>query len=185
MLISGCVDVLLPALSELEAQDSGAARVSSARALLNRFNGDGHAVALSQTQLKPAETPIGAAAASDYLDCFRKAKYAIRYAVHLTSSGSVTPVNPDKVPNDVHDFVGQRLPEELYYYLSRGLIGPRVLNWRTKMIVYETPPLDGVGGPVYRDMVRGSGITELRAQSLGLLTKSLHRYVSILPWRKV
>ncbi|KAI6912685.1 hypothetical protein D0869_08702 [Hortaea werneckii] len=179
MLLSGCIDILLPCLPELEPQD-GITRIQSARAMLTRFRDDGHAAALSVAQnsqmARPPTADPSPTPAMQYLDSFRRAKYAIRHAVHLTHEGHVTPFAAEKLPNDAHDFVGQRLPEEVYYYLSRGLIGPRVLNWRTSMSVTETPPLDGLGVGMYRDVVRGKGMNGLRAQALALLTKSLHRY---------
>lgn len=75
----------------------------------------------------------------------------------------------------MHEFIGQRLPEELYYYLSRGVAGPRVLNSRIRMQVFETPPLDGGNSQVYKDLVQ-TKLRPLRAQALALITRLLHRY---------
>jgi len=162
MLLSGCS--ILPPLPELEQQDNGVARIQTAKSLLQRFNQDGHAVCLQQP--KPDD---------EYLSSFRKAKFAIRHAISLTSSGHVEAREAERVPNNVHDFVGQRLPEEVYFYLSRGVAGPRVLNWRARMQVYETPPLDGGASQVYKDLVQ-ERLRALRAQGLALVTRSLHRY---------
>ncbi|MBM6387600.1 MAG: hypothetical protein JSY10_27070 [Paenibacillus sp.] len=35
-------------------------------------------------------------------------------------------MNVENAPNDIHEFIGYRLPDEIYYYLMRGLIGPQV-----------------------------------------------------------
>jgi hypothetical protein len=46
----------------------------------------------------------------------------------LTDEGEVKPLNIEQAPNDIHEFIGYRLPDEVYYYLVRGLIGPQVLT---------------------------------------------------------
>ncbi|KAK5117730.1 hypothetical protein LTR85_008705 [Meristemomyces frigidus] len=162
MLLSGCTNIL-PPLAELESQhEAGVARVQAARSLLRRFNDDGHAVCLQQKD-------------DDYLAAFRKARFVIKHCPVMTKEGRVEPRDADKVPNDVHEFVGQRLPEEVYFYLSRGVAGPRVLNCRTRMQVYETPPLDGGGSQAYKELVQEK-LRPLRAQALSLFTRLLHRY---------
>lgn len=44
----------------------------------------------------------------------------------MNEDGEVRPMNIEHVPNDIHEFIGYRLPDEVYYYLMRGLIGPQV-----------------------------------------------------------
>lgn len=158
MMLSGCTNIL-PPLAELESQhEPGVARIQAARSLLRRFNDDGHTVCLQQKD-------------SDYLEAFRKARFVIKHCPVLTVDGRVEPRDAEKVPNDVHEFIGQRLPEEVYFYLSRGVTGPRVLNCRTRMQVYETPPLDGGDSQAYRDLVREK-LKPLRGQALVSLTRS-------------
>ncbi|KAK4546310.1 hypothetical protein LTR36_001987 [Oleoguttula mirabilis] len=163
MLLSGCTSIL-PPLAELESQhEAGVARVHAARSLLRRFNDDGHTVCLQQ----PND--------ADYLAAFRKARYVIKHCPIMTGAGRVEPREAEKVPNDVHEFIGQRLPEEVYFYLARGVAGPRVLNCRTRMQVYETPPLDGGASQAYKEVVQEK-LRPLRAQALALFTRLLHRY---------
>ena len=162
MLLSGCCNTILPSLPELEHHEPGVARVQAARSLLRRFNDDGHTVCLQQKD-------------ADYLSSFQKARFVIRHVPLMTKAGHVEPLNADKVPGDLHDCIGQRLPDEIYYYLSRGVAGPRMLNCRTRMQVYETPPLDGGGSAVYKELVQEK-LRPLRAQALALLTRLLHRY---------
>lgn len=110
-----------------------------------------------------------------YRTLFQKAQFSIRYPVVTVADGQVEPLNWQSGPSDAHEFIGQRLPVELYLYLARGIAGPRVLNWRTKMQILETPPLDGGVSQTYKDVVQEK-LRPLRVQSLALLTQSLNRY---------
>jgi hypothetical protein len=35
------------------------------------------------------------------------------------------------IPQDLHDVFTHRLPDEVYFYLSRGLLSPHALIWLT------------------------------------------------------
>ncbi|KAI9315269.1 PIN domain-like protein [Dichotomocladium elegans] len=63
---------------------------------------------------------------SNYIDMFCRARCVIRYHPIITDEGEVRPLNADFAPNDIHELIGYRLSDELYYYLMRGLIGPQV-----------------------------------------------------------
>lgn len=63
---------------------------------------------------------------SHYVDMFCRARCVIKYHPVITDEGQVRPLNKEYAPNDIHEFIGYRLPDELYYYLMRGLISPQV-----------------------------------------------------------
>jgi len=159
MLLSGCS--LLPAFPAID-EESPVARVAATRSLLSRSGQDGHAVCLQGKD-------------EEYLNTFRKARFVIKHIASLTEDGTTKLKAADAVPNDIHEFLSQRLPDELYFYLSRGVAGPRVLNWRARMVIFETPPLDGGHSAVYRDLVQEK-LRPLRAQALALITRLAHRY---------
>lgn len=110
-----------------------------------------------------------------YLDKYRRTRMSIKHHVVLTADGNIELQDKEHAPGDVHEFIGQRLPEELYFYLSRGVIGPRSLEWLTSGVINLLPPLDGGESEEYRKLVRDQ-LTPWRTQSLGLLAHSLHRY---------
>ena len=110
-----------------------------------------------------------------YLDKYRRTRMLIKHHVILTADGNVEPLDSEHAPRDVHEFIGQRLPEELYFYLSRGVVGPRPLDWLTSGEINILPPLDGGESEEYHKLVRDL-LTPLRTQSLGLLAHSLTRY---------
>lgn len=158
-LISGYS--ILPIMSELEAI-TDIPKLPAAKQLLQRANNDIYTV-------------TGQSKEEGYQLLFHKAKHAIKHAVSFkVHSLEVFQDNFDTVTGDTHEFIGQRLPNELYFYLIRGLVGPRVLNWRTRMEILETPPLDGGLSPTYRDLV-STKLVPLRSQSLVMSTHLLHR----------
>lgn len=64
---------------------------------------------------------------TNYIDTFCRTRCAIKYHLVMNEDCEVKPMNIEHAPNDIHEFIGYRLPDELYYYLMRGLIGPQVI----------------------------------------------------------
>ena len=162
-LLSG--SSILPTMPEVDTDPTSVPKMQAARTLMTRFGFDGNATCLQAKD-------------ENYLELFHKARFALKHPVLLTSDGKVEPKNHKSAPHDIHLFVGQRLPEEIYYYLSRGLVGSRVLNWRARTELVEVPPLDGGNSKTYQDLVQEK-LRPLRAQALALMTHSLHRWYQV------
>ena len=158
-LLSG--SSILPPLPEVDT-DSPKSKMQAARGVMSRAGNDINTV-LNDTK------------DDNYRILFHKARYALKHPVVITMDGKVEHQNWESGPSDSHEFTGQRLPEEMYFYLSRGVIGPRVLNWRTRAETLETPPLDGGNSQAYKDLVQDE-LLPLRSQALALMTHSLNRY---------
>jgi hypothetical protein len=110
-----------------------------------------------------------------YADKYRRARLAVKHHPVLTAEGEVKPSMEGKLPNDAHEFIGQRLPDEIYHYLSKGLINTRILNWRATSEIVESPPVDGGESAEYRTLV-SSKLTPLRTTAINLLSSSLHNW---------
>lgn len=111
----------------------------------------------------------------DYLDKYKKAHTAIKHHIIITKDGDIETIDKENAPSDIHDCIGQRLPEELNMYLSRGMIQPRVLNWLTSGTIYITAPLDGGDSIEYQNLVKNK-LESMRRVALCLLADSVHRY---------
>jgi hypothetical protein len=160
-LISGCS--ILPALPELD-RDDVKSRILAATAMLKSFGSDIDALLRSKGRA--------------YQEDWYRAHFALKHPLLFEKDGTIKPkdwADNDKAPSDYTHFVGHNLPPELFQYLSRGLIGPRPINWRTKHELLETQPLDGGSSSSYRDLV-STKLRPMRAQTIGLLTSILHRY---------
>ena len=111
----------------------------------------------------------------NYLDRYQRGRSAVKHHVVLTEDGKVEPLHAEQAPSDVHEFIGQRLPEELYFYLSKGVVGPRVLNWLTSGELSETPPLDGGESTEYHRLVM-TQLSPMRLEALSLLSQPMSRF---------
>jgi hypothetical protein len=111
----------------------------------------------------------------NYLDRYRRAKMAVKHHVVFRENGVAQPLDVDHAPSDIHEFIGQRLPDELYFYLSRGIVGPRVPNWLTSGELTEGPPLDSSESGEYQRLVREK-LDKNRMQALALLSQPLSRF---------
>ena len=111
---------------------------------------------------------------TNYMDMFCRARCVIKYHPILTDEGEVRPLNPEMAPNDIHEFIGYRLPDELYYYLMRCLIGPQSINTLVSGVLIENAPLDNGDTTEYRNFLLG--LLSIRTQTLSLLTQPLHQF---------
>ncbi|CAE6464140.1 unnamed protein product [Rhizoctonia solani] len=126
---------------------------------------------------------------SNYAETFARARCMVKFALVLSSEGSVVPLpialsggstgttTAADIPSDLHDIFTNRLPDEVFYYLSRGLFTPQALVWLTSGQVIENPPLDNGETTEYRRFVKDvitEGATGPRATALALITSVLH-----------
>lgn len=79
------------------------------------------------------------------------------------------------VPNDVHDFITQRLPNEYYFYKSIGLATGKLFDAITTGVYPEDAPLGGGSSDSYRKLVKDS-VTNFKNKELNLLTQPINRY---------
>jgi hypothetical protein len=111
----------------------------------------------------------------NYIERYQKARSAIRNHPIYTIEGRIEPLDTASIPNNAIDYLQSRLPEEVYHYLSAGLINARVLQWRTTCHIFDVPPMDGGDSPEYRNLV-SSKLTPLRTTAISLLSSYLHNW---------
>lgn len=80
-----------------------------------------------------------------------------------------------RAPSDLHELIGLALPEELQYYLYRGMIGTRVLNWLMSGKISVSAPLSGGDSDAYRKLMIDD-LQPRREEALALLAYSINRY---------
>jgi len=132
----------------------------------------------------------------NYNEHYARTRSMIRFSLILSSDGSVIPlplavptptghshhthnVTAADIPQDLHDIFTNRLPDEVYYYLSRGLIGPQALAWLTAGTIVENPPLDNGEPNEYRRFIKEvitDSVTGPRTISLTLISTVLHQF---------
>jgi hypothetical protein len=110
-----------------------------------------------------------------YLDRYCRARSAIQFHAVMTKEGKAEPFDLNNAPRDIHEFLSFRLSDELYFYMSKGVISPRILNWITSGEILELPPLDGGESELYRSLVRDK-LKKTRSSCLSLLASTIHRF---------
>ncbi len=121
-----------------------------------------------------------------YADRYKKAIMTIRHHVIMDKKGVVAPLNFEYAPGDVHEFVGQRLPEELFFYLSKGILGPEIPNWLTSGEIVLSLPGGVLDSEPYRRLVIEL-LNPFRSEALKILAESLNYYyqsrvIKVSPW---
>ena len=148
----------------------------------------GHAAVLAY-----AEHP--AVKALQYPEHYARTRAMIRHSLILSSEGTVLPLplalTPTQhghhphhptaadIPADLHEVFTHRLPDEIYYYLSRGLLGPQALVWLTSGQIVENPPLDNGETTEYKRFVKEvvtDGQTGPRCTALALVSSVSHAF---------
>lgn len=111
-----------------------------------------------------------------YMEQWLKARALFKHHPYLNTEGDVVLLRADKAPGDVARVIGARLPRELYFYLSRGLVEPQIINALLSGVWRENIPLDGGETREYRNLL--DSLNDIRIQSLDLLhgSKQLHHY---------
>lgn len=130
---------------------------------------------------------------TQYTEQFTRTQCMIRFSLILSTEGIVQPLpltsgtgthyphinTAADIPVDLHEIFTHRLPDEVYFYLSRGLIGPQALIWLTSGQVVENPPLDNGETTEYRRFVKEvitEGATGPRATALALVSSVMNNF---------
>lgn len=111
----------------------------------------------------------------EYADRYKKSIMTIRHHVVLETNGVIAPLDFERAPGDVHDFVGQNLSEELFFYISKGLIGSQVPNWLTSGEMILSLHGGIMDSEPYRHLLIEQ-LNPLRTEALKILAESLHYY---------
>lgn len=164
-LLAGCE--MIPTLPWIETHTRKPTKIQTAVEELQNSNGSGYVVCMKHAESTKHQ-------ALNYTELYKWARMVVQHHVVMKSSGAIVVLDERNAPR-VHDFLTQRLPDELLGYMSRGLIGPRVLNWRASHEILEPPPLDNGESEAYRVLVQEQ-LREPREAAISLLSHSLHRF---------
>lgn len=113
--------------------------------------------------------------ALDFEDKYKRAVLSLKHHVVLDKEGKATLMGAEYDAGDAHEFIGLRLPEELYFYISRGMLGPRVPNWLASGEIGLALPVGCEDTDAYRRLM-GEQLTGLQTQTICLLSNSMHRF---------
>lgn len=84
-----------------------------------------------------------------------------------------------KVPTDIHSVISQRLPPEIYFYQSLGLLPIRLLEAITLGTFEVRPPLESGLGEGYKKLITSSNTVNVWDYQYNLITQLLARYYQV------
>lgn len=122
-----------------------------------------------------ADMHLNDASVPSYWEKYVRLDTGIKHHVVHHMDGHFGPLLLESVPDDLHDCVGLQLPRELIYYIYRGMIRPRVLDWLTKGETLVLAPFEGGDSIEYQNLVKNQ-LKPLREQALCLIAYDLHHY---------
>lgn len=115
----------------------------------------------------------------DWLDKFRKAKMAVDHCVTVQVDGVVNVKDYDTLTEDNVKYLGYQLPSELYHYLSKALIGPRVMNsFNSSLRSIVFPTLDGETSEEYRNLVTRS-LVPVKEAAVAIVASRINRWYGV------
>lgn len=110
----------------------------------------------------------------NWLDKFRKAKMIVKHCGTVRENGDVQIKDFNNLTLDNQAYLGLQLPAELYYYLSKALIGPRFMNSFLLLESLVLPTLDGVVSDEYRKLITRT-LVPLKETAAALIVSRIHR----------
>ncbi|KAF9427802.1 hypothetical protein BGZ94_004125 [Podila epigama] len=135
--------------------------------------------------LRQHRTGFNAVVKSSYVDIYCRTRCAMKFQPILTDDGHIEPMNKEEAPSDIHEFIGYRLPDEVYYFLSRGVLSESTLNTLLWGHAAEYSPLCNGETEEYRKFLT-TELFKLKAQTVALATAHLHsfyhRKVAVTYW---
>lgn len=127
-------------------------------------------------------------ATCEYMPILKENGLVVLYneAINAISQGLVekSPAQDSKhkksrVPNDVHNIISQRLPLELYFYHSIGILPHSILEAVTSGKLSVRPPIEGVKFNTYKTLIDSPKARKVLDAQFNLLTNLLARYYQV------
>ncbi|KAI0434696.1 nuclease-like protein [Xylaria sp. FL1042] len=116
----------------------------------------------------------------NWLQKYRRARMSVEHFIFIDETGEIKVSNYETLTHDNWEYLGYRLPEELYHYLDRGLIGGRLPSWISHGRIVVFPTLDGVSSPEYRHLVTDQ-LMGLRQLAVFLVLPRMNRGIQFKP----
>lgn len=110
----------------------------------------------------------------NWLDKFRKARMAIKHCQTIRESGAVHIQDYEHLTSDNVEYLGLQLPSELHYYLTKAVVGPRLMNCFASLEFLIYPTLDGVLSDEYRRLVT-EALPPIKTTTAALISSRIHR----------
>jgi hypothetical protein len=111
----------------------------------------------------------------EYMERFARTKGILTYMPIITSTTHVETLSKTAVPNNIAMLITPRLANEIYFYLSRRLVGHEMYDLLISDHLRVPAPLDGGDSQEFRNLV--NDMIPLRTTCLSLLAGHSNRFL--------
>jgi Temperature dependent protein affecting M2 dsRNA replication len=111
----------------------------------------------------------------DYTDRFARTKGCLTYMPVITDKNGVETLSKKNVPNNIAMLITPRLANEIYFYISRHLVGTNMYDLLISDHMKIHAPLDGGDSLEYRNLL--NEMIPLRTTCLSLLASHSNRFL--------
>lgn len=112
---------------------------------------------------------------TDYMERFARAKGILTYMPVITDKNGVETLSKKTVPNNIAMLITPRLANEIYFYISRHLVGTNMYDLLISDHLRIHAPLDGGESVEYKNLL--NEMTPLRTTCLSLLAGHSNRFL--------
>ena len=110
----------------------------------------------------------------EYLDRFARTKGILTYMPIIKDNGTVETLSKKNIPNNIAMLITPRLANEIYFYISRHLVGTNMYDLLISDHLKVHAPLDGGESQEYRNLL--NDMISLKTTCLGLLSSHSNRF---------
>lgn len=111
----------------------------------------------------------------EYADRFARTKGILTYMPIIKDDGTVETLSKKNVPNNIALLITPRLANEIYFYISRHLVGTNMYDLLISDHLKVRAPLDGGESQEYKNLL--NEMIPLRTTCLGLLAGHSNRFL--------
>jgi hypothetical protein len=111
----------------------------------------------------------------EYMERFARTKGILTYMPVMKDNGQVETLSKKSVPNNIAMLITPRLANEIYFYISRRLVGTEMYDLLISEHLKIHAPLDGGESQEYRNLL--NDMVSLRATCLSLLAGHSNRFL--------
>ena len=111
----------------------------------------------------------------EYVDRFARTKGILTYMPIIKDNGTVETLSKKNIPNNIAMLITPRLANEIYFYISRHLVGTNMYNLLISDHLKVPAPLDGGESQEYKNLL--NDMIPLRTTCLSLLAGHSNRFL--------
>lgn len=106
----------------------------------------------------------------EYLKKFCRASCLVKHHLVWTANSAVEPLNLHSAPGDLQSVFGDRFPDEIFFYMTQGLIMPHIVQVVGTHTMMEPIPLcNGISNTMFKKFLSHERLMRMRVETIGCM----------------